>query len=88
MQVRNKARVCTKDGIYISETPIDLSQAWGSLGWVFSAWETNTSGFCSSTHLKWYHLLSARFRYGPFEVVRLANQTTFFGSGGLHAGYC
>jgi len=88
MQVRNKARVCTDDGIYISETPIDLSQAWGSLGWVFSAWETNTSGFCSSTHLKWYHLLNARFRYGPFEVVRLANQTTFFGSGGLHAGYC
>ena len=88
MQVRNKARVCTDDGIYISETPIDLSQAWGSLGWVFSAWETNSSGFCSSTHLQWYHLLNARFRYGPFEVVRLANQTTFLGSGGLHAGYC
>jgi len=37
---------------------------------------------------QWYHLLNARFRYGPFEVVRLANQTTFLGSGGLHAGYC
>ena len=89
IQVRNKARVCTDDGIYISETPIDLSQAWGNLGWVFSAWETNTSGYCSSTHLQWYHLLNGRFKYGLTpDLLRLANQTTFLGSGGIHGGYC
>lgn len=89
MKVRNSARVCSLDHIYISEYPIDLSQSWGNWGWVFSSYELNSAGFCTSTHLKWYHVLSARFRYGlTTELALVNNETTFWGSGGISGGYC
>jgi hypothetical protein len=89
MEVRNSARVCTDDGVYHSITPIDKSQAWGNWGYVFSSWNYNSSGFCESSHLRWYHGLVANFRYGYSpDVFRVYNETTFQGSGGKYAGEC
>jgi hypothetical protein len=89
MQVRNKARVCTTDRIYHSITPIDLSQAWGNWGYSFRQWDVNSSGFCTSSHLWWYHVLQARFTIGHSpDLFRLTNQATFHGNGGVHGGYC
>jgi hypothetical protein len=88
MTVQNKEYGCG-DGVYFTEEPINLSSAKGSYGWVFSSWRDYTDGSCNSSHLSWVQILTARFKFGiTSELASLSNITTFFGSGGQHAGGC
>lgn len=88
MTVQNKMYGCS-DGVYFTETPIDLSTAKGAYGWAFTGWRDSAVGFRSSSHLKWVQIKTAKFKYAlSSDLATLSNQTVFFGGGGQLAGGC
>ena len=88
MTVSNKMYGCS-DGIYFTETPIDLSSGRGSYGYVFTGWRDSAVGFCSSSRLKWVQVKTGKFKYGlSSDLFYLSNNTVFYGGGGQVAGGC